>query len=268
MNSNVMNAEHPGLKRLSLVIPIYNEARHLEQFLKAIDQQAVDLQSDALEVELVFIDDCSTDSSLKILESYTFNSKASIIKQPKNQGKGAALRRGIEAACGDIIGIQDADFEYDYTEIPKIIAPILSGRADVSYGSRFKSGEQVHRTFHYGVNRFLTILSNIFSGLYLSDMETCYKFFKSDVIKNIHLESNRFGFEPEITAKIARLKVRVVELPISYFPRNYMEGKKITWRDGVSALGQILYYNLVVPKEKMFKEGLPERYKVSGLHLL
>jgi glycosyltransferase involved in cell wall biosynthesis len=263
-----MNSEQAGPRRLSLVIPVYNEARHLEQFLKAIDQQVVTLKSDDLETELVFIDDCSTDSSLSILESYTFISRATIIKQPKNQGKGAALRRGIEVASGDIIGIQDADFEYDYTEIPKIITPILSGRADVSYGSRFKAGEQVHRTFHYGVNRFLTMLSNIFSGLYLSDMETCYKFFKADVIKNIILESNRFGFEPEITAKIARLKVRVVELPISYFPRNYMEGKKITWRDGVSALGQILYYNLVVPKEKMFKEGLPERYKVAGLHLL
>ena len=273
MTENSMNGEQALQRRLSLVIPVYNEARHLEQFLKAIDQQALSLQSLShegvnLETELVFIDDCSTDSSLAILQSYKFISKASVINQAQNKGKGAALRRGIELASGDIIGIQDADFEYDYTEIPRIIAPILSGRADVSYGSRFKAGEQVHRTFHYGVNRFLTMLSNIFSGLYLSDMETCYKFFKADVIKNINLESNRFGFEPEITAKVARLKLRVVELPISYFPRNYMEGKKITWRDGVSALGQILYYNLVAPKEKMFKEGLPERYKVSGLHLL
>ena len=266
--NNTMGGEQVSSKRLTLVIPVYNEAIHLGPFIKAIDELAQGLQEIQLEAELVFIDDCSTDSSLSILQSYKFTTKTLIIKQTKNQGKGAALRRGIEAASGDIIGIQDADFEYDYTEIPKVIAPILNGRADVSYGSRFKAGEQVHRTFHYGVNRFLTVLSNIFSGLYLSDMETCYKFFKADIIKNIHLESNRFGFEPEVTAKIARLKVRVVEIPISYFPRNYMEGKKITWRDGVSALGQILYYNLMVSKEKMFKDELPECYRVLGLHLL
>lgn len=265
---NVEESKKPARKLLSLVIPIYNEARHLAQFLKGIDQQAQQVQNTLINTELVFIDDCSTDSSLEILQSYNFISKVKIIQQPRNQGKGAALRRGIELADGDIIGIQDADFEYDYSEIPKIIAPILNDRADVSYGSRFKAGEQVHRTFHYGVNRFLTMLSNLFSGLYLSDMETCYKFFKADIIKNINLESNRFGFEPEITAKIARLKIRVVELSISYFPRNYMEGKKIKWHDGVSALGQILYYNLGVSKEKMFKKDLPDRYKVSGLHLL
>lgn len=146
---------------------------------------------------------------------------------------------------------------------------MLNGKADVVFGSRFKkSGAQVHRTFHYLVNRFLTIISNALSGLYLTDMETCYKLFKSEVIKNIQLESKRFGFEPEVTAKIARLKLRVQELGISYYPRNYLEGKKITWKDGVAALWHIIYFNLVAPKENFFKETLPPHYLPKGRQLL
>ena len=132
------------------------------------------------------------------------------------------------------------------------------------FGSRFREGAQVHRTYHYLVNRFLTMLSNLSSGLYLTDMETCYKFFRAEVIQNLNLESNRFGFEPEVTAKIARLKLRVLELPISYYPRNYMEGKKITWKDGVAALRHILYYNFALRDKDCFKEKLPKHFWVGG----
>lgn len=246
--------------KVSLIIPIYNEAGHLEEFLKNLD--ALDL---GIEKELVFVDDCSKDNSWDILNRFTFTSKTIKQKQPQNRGKGAALRTGFEIATGDIIGVQDADFEYSLDDIPAIIEPFIKGKADVVFGSRFKkNAPQVHRTFHYLINRILTILSNIFSGLYLTDMETCYKFFRADILKNINLESNRFGFEPEITAKIARLKVRVMEVPISYFPRTYMEGKKITWKDGVAALRHILYFNLLQKPETFFKSEMPKKYIPSG----
>jgi len=192
-----------------------------------------------------------------------------IEKMPYNQGKGATIRRGFELATGDIIGVQDADFEYSLEDIPMIVAPLVAGKADVVFGSRFKkNGLQVHRTFHYLVNRFLTLLSNALSGLYLTDMETCYKFFKSDILKNIRLESNRFGFEPEITAKMARLKLRILEVPISYFPRNYMEGKKITWKDGVAAVRHIVYFNLFQDVKTFFKPDMPEKYLPKGTQWL
>jgi glycosyltransferase involved in cell wall biosynthesis len=246
--------------KLSLIIPIYNESSHLEQFLTQLDALAL-----AADKELVFVDDCSKDNSFEILSGFKFKSKVIIEKQPKNQGKGAAIRRGFELATGDIIGVQDADFEYSLDDIPAILEPILAGKADVVFGSRFKKNTlQVHRTFHYLVNRLLTMLSNVCSGLYLTDMETCYKFFRAEILKNISLESNRFGFEPEITAKVARLKVRMMEVPISYFPRNYMEGKKITWKDGVAALRHILYFNLWQPKSTFFKPGMPAKYLPKG----
>lgn len=250
--------------KLSLIIPIYNEAAHLERFLEAIDALELPLAK-----ELVFVDDASKDGSAAILEGYAFRSETKFIRAPRNQGKGAALRRGIEAATGDFIGIQDADFEYHFEDIPTLIAPLMDGRADVVFGSRFKSGNhQVHRTFHYLVNRFLTMVSNLFSGLYLTDMETCYKFFRAELIKNIQLESNRFGFEPEVTAKIAKLKVRVFELPISYFPRNYLEGKKITWRDGVAALGHLFVFNFRRTRAESFKPTMPEAYIPAGRQFL
>lgn len=250
---------------LSLVIPIYNEAGHLREFLSQLDAARF-----PIDVEFVFVDDCSKDSSLEILRSFSFqNPRVNILQQEKNQGKGAAVRRGFQEARGEFVVVQDADFEYDISEIPMLLEPLIKGKADVVYGSRFKkSGYQVHRTFHYLVNRFLTIVSNALSGLYLTDMETCYKLFRSEIIKNINLTSDRFGFEPEITAKLARLKVKVFEIPISYFPRSYMEGKKITWRDGVAALWHILYFNLVADKEDFFKTDLPQKYRVKGLQLL
>lgn len=239
--------------RVSLVIPVYNEAAHLEKFLETID--ALDVGVDK---ELVFVDDCSRDGSGDILGRFQFKSSVVRLTQPVNQGKGAALRRGIEAATGDVVGIQDADFEYDPGEIPSLIEPLLKGKADVVFGSRFKHGAQVHRTFHYLVNRFLTLLSNFSSGLYLTDMETCYKFFRADIIKNIRLQAQRFGFEPEVTAKVAGLKCRVMELPISYFPRNYMEGKKITWKDGIAAVRHIIYFNFFQKKSEFYLPAMPE----------
>lgn len=253
-------------KRLtvSLIVPIYNEEVHLKEFLEKLDS----LQLPANK-EIVFIDDKSKDNSLAILQNFSFKSNVKIIPKPKNEGKGAALRTGIDEATGDIIAIQDADFEYDMQELPFLLQPFLDDKADVVYGSRFKKEtRQVHRTFHYLVNRILTLISNILSGLYVSDMETCYKIFKSEIIKNIVLESNRFGFEPEITAKIARLKIRIMELPISYYPRNYMEGKKITWKDGVAALRHLIVYNLFSSPKKYIKPTMPEKYIPKGQNWL
>lgn len=254
------------MKVLSLIIPIYNEAGHLEKFLTQIDE----LSFDGAEKELVFVDDASKDDSLKILQAFQFQTpKVQIHSQEKNQGKGAALHKGFELASGDFIVVQDADFEYDSDDLKVLIVPLLEGKADVVYGSRFKkSGTQVHRTFHYLINRLLTMISNAVSGLYLTDMETCYKLFRAEIIQNIHLESNRFGFEPEVTAKIARLKVRVKEFGISYFPRNYMEGKKITWKDGVAALWHIVYFNFFASKAKFFKPSMPEHYIPKDRQLL
>ena len=250
--------------KVSLVIPVYNEESHLERFCKKIDELQLSVPK-----ELIFVNDKSTDRSGEILKAYPFASDVKIFQQDKNCGKGAALRKGIMQSTGDIIGIQDADFEYDVNDVPRLVQEIVDGNADVVYGSRFKkSGSQVHRTFHYFVNRFLTLLSNLCSGLYLTDMETCYKFFRSEVIKNIELESDRFGFEPEITAKIAALKIRVAEFPISYFPRSYIEGKKITWRDGVAALRHILYYNLVAKKRGFYKAGLDPVFIPKGTQWL
>ncbi|TGL57214.1 glycosyltransferase family 2 protein [Leptospira ognonensis] len=244
----------------SLIIPIYNEGGHLQEFLEKID--LLPLPTDK---ELVFVDDFSKDESREILRSFKFKSKHKILFQEINQGKGAALQRGFLAATGDIILVQDADFEYDMEEIPALLEPLISGKADIVFGSRFKKdGRQVHRTFHYLVNRILTIFSNFLSGLYLTDMETCYKVFRSEIIQNINLESNRFGFEPEITAKVARLKVRVQEYPISYYPRNYLEGKKITWKDGFAALRHIFYFNLIASNQHFFKKDMPKKYIPIG----
>lgn len=257
-----MNAA--ATQKVSLIIPVYNEDDHLERFLAIIDNLELPVAK-----ELVIVNDCSTDNSAKIIEQFCFKSQVTVLTQLQNQGKGAAIRLGIQKATGDFIGVQDADMETDTNEIRKLLLPLLQDQADVVYGSRFKkTNEQVHRTFHYLVNRLLTMVSNILSNLYLTDMETCYKFFRADIIKNIKLESNRFGFEPEVTAKIARLQIRMMELPISYYPRKYIEGKKMNWKDGAAALLHIVYFNTMKKQEDCFFETLPKHYLPKGRNWL
>lgn len=228
-------------KKLSIIIPVFNEIATLETLISQVE--AVD---PGLEKEIVLIDDASTDGTRQLIEQ-GFNEPHFVKKHHQvNQGKGAALRTGFDSATGDIVLIQDADLEYDPNEYPKLLEPILSGKADVVYGSRFMGGEP-HRVlyfWHYAGNKFLTLCSNIFTNLNLTDMETCYKVFKKSVIDELTITENRFGFEPEITAKVAKLRCRVYEVGISYSGRTYDEGKKIGWRDGVRALVCIVKYNL------------------------
>lgn len=226
--------------KLSIIIPVYNERKSLELILARI--QAVNLDQ-----EIIIVDDGSTDGTREFLQKLPeaqANNRVRIFFQDRNRGKGAALRRGIAEAAGEVIVIQDADLEYNPGDYPKLLEPIAAGRAEVVYGSRFLNNPRRVFIFQfYWANRFLTFLSNRCSGLKLTDMETCYKLFKSGLIKSIPLEQNRFGFEPEITAKLARKKVRILEVPISYQGRSRREGKKIKWRDGFNAVWCILKYN-------------------------
>jgi len=224
--------------KLTVVIPVYNEVGTL---LHLIDR----VQEVALEKELVLVDDCSTDGTRELLRQTTFPANVRVLYHEHNQGKGAALRTGFGAATGDVVIIQDADLEYDPREYPKLLAPILAGRADVVFGSRFAGGE-THRVmyfWHFMGNKFLTLCSNAFTNLNLTDMETCYKVFRREVLQRITIEEQRFGFEPEITAKIAKMHLRIYEVGISYDGRTYEEGKKIGWKDGVRALWCIVKYN-------------------------
>jgi glycosyltransferase involved in cell wall biosynthesis len=225
---------------LSVVIPCFNEKNTIKEIIFAVKNSSYKNQ------EIIIVDDFSNDGTREILQNEIAPLVDKIIYQTHNQGKGSALRTGIANATGDIIIIQDADLEYDPKEYLKIITPILENKADVVYGSRFISGEsrRVLYFWHRIANFILTTLSNIFTNLNLSDMETCYKAFRSDIIKKINIEENRFGFEPEITAKIAKTKCRIYEVGISYNGRTYEEGKKITWKDGFRALYCIIKYNL------------------------
>ena len=219
------------MAKLSIVVPVYNEENELPRLIELF--LSVNLPLDA---EWIFVDDKSRDTSLAVLYSLSPKYGFKVIAQDTNQGKGAAVIRGIKEATGDIIMVQDADFEYDPTEIPMLLQPLLDNRADVVFGSRFKhNSAQVHRTYHYFVNRLLTSLSNLLSGLYLSDMETCYKLFRADLLKSMNLVSKRFGIEVEFAAYVAKTRARLFELPISYYPRTRLEGKKINWKDGVAA---------------------------------
>ncbi len=245
--------------KLSLVVPVYNEARHLEEVVHYLMETNF-----PCETEWLFIDDKSKDESLSILRQLALKYGFRVIAQEQNQGKGAAVIRGIREATGDVICIQDADFEYDVRDVPALLQPLIEERADVVYGSRFKkSSFQVHRTYHYFVNRLLTVLSNLFSGLYLTDMETCYKLFRADLLKSMNLQSNRFGIEVEFTAYIAKTAARVFEMPISYYPRTRLQGKKINWKDGVAALWHLVRFNFFVKPAEAFTQ-LPKRYDTEA----
>lgn len=222
--------------KLSVVIPVFNEKDTIREVLDRVRQ--ADLPK-----EIIVVDDGSTDGTRDVLQSMESSGDLKIILHPENKGKGAALRTGFSQVAGDIVVIQDADLEYDPAEYPNLIRPILENKADVVYGSRFLGGPHRVLLFWHSVgNRVLTILSNMLTDLNLTDMETCYKVFRAEILKDISLRENRFGFEPEFTAKVGKRRYRVYEVPISYSGRDYSEGKKIGWKDGVAALYFILKY--------------------------
>ncbi|MEL6544159.1 MAG: glycosyltransferase family 2 protein [Myxococcota bacterium] len=229
------------MKSLSVVIPVYNECESLPILLERV--RSVSLPG--LSREIILVDDCSTDGTRELLrDTIDGSADVQVFYHDENQGKGAALRTGFAATRGDIVLIQDADLEYDPADYGKLLEPILSGKADVVYGSRFVGGES-HRVlffWHSVGNKLLTTLSNMMTNLNLTDMETCYKVFRGEIIRSVQIEEDRFGFEPEITAKVARRGCRIYEVGISYAGRTYEEGKKITWRDGVRALWCIARY--------------------------
>lgn len=235
------------VKKLSIVIPAYNEGKTIHLILNKIKK--VDLIQQ-ISKEIIVVNDCSSDNTEEVVKSYIIENQEmdiKYIKHQKNKGKGAALHTGIQNASGDCVIVQDADLEYDPQEYNVLLQPMVDGFADVVYGSRFMGGN-AHRIlffWHSIGNKFLTFLSNMFTNLNLTDMETCYKLFKTQVIKSIHLKESRFGFEPEVTAKIAKIKhIRIYEVGISYYGRTYEEGKKINWKDGFKAIFCILKYNL------------------------
>lgn len=225
---------------LSVIIPCYNEVDSITKVVQSV------LDATNSECEIIIVDDCSVDGTKQLLAETIEGKLAKVIYQPKNQGKGAALREGFAAATRDIVIVQDADFEYDPSDYPLMIEPIINDQADVVYGSRFKGNrpQRVLYFWHRVGNGLLTLMSNMFTNLNLTDMETGYKAFKREVIQSLTIEENRFGFEPEITAKIARGRYRIYEVGIAYFGRTYAEGKKIGWKDGVWAIWCILKYNL------------------------
>ena len=227
---------------LSIIIPCFNEERTLKKCIERV----LNIAEKSLSLELIIVDDCSTDNSIEIardLEAKNINIR--LLKHERNKGKGAALRTGFKAANGDYIAVQDADLEYDPEDLKKLIVPLIDGKADVVFGSRFLSSG-IHRVlyfWHYLGNRILTFISNMFTDLNLTDMETCYKVFKKEILKEIDICENRFGFEPEIVAKIAQKRLRIYEMGISYYGRTYEEGKKIGFKDGLRALYCIFHYN-------------------------
>ncbi|MEA5470681.1 glycosyltransferase [Spirulina sp. 06S082] len=258
--SKIFQLDYPsqGFQLLSIIIPVYNEEKTIVTTLQKIDE----LPIESLAIEVIIVDDCSQDKTQiyikDFLEKYEGKTKYFYLRHDKNRGKGGALKTGFGIANGDILIVQDADLEYDSDEIPSVINPILKGKADIVYGSRFitKKASRVLYYYHYLANKFLTFLSNIFTNLNMTDIETGYKAFRSEIIKNMIIHSWGFGFEVEVTAKIAKLNCRVYEVPISYYGRTYEEGKKIGFMDGVRAIFLIFYYNLFVSKKKSFRWDL------------
>ena len=228
--------------KLSVLIPVYNEATTIEHVVDRVRQIPAS-------TEIIAVDDASGDGSGDVLERLRAAGKVDqLVRHPKNRGKGAAIRSGIALATGDVVVIQDADLEYDPLDLPTLLGPIADGKADAVFGSRFQGGPHRVLYFWHAVgNNFLTLMSNMFTNLNLTDMETCYKVIRTELLKRLPLRSNRFGFEVEITARLSQAGARIWELPISYSGRTYAEGKKITWRDGFAAIFHILHYNLLPP---------------------
>lgn len=250
--------------KLSVLMPVFNEKNHLKQIVDKV-------LSIPINKELIIVDDMSTDGTREILETFKSLSEVKIIYNDKNMGKGYSITKAISHATGDVIIFQDADLEYDPNDYFKIIKPIVDGKAEVVYGSRYSgSTRKVETTLHVFGNWFLTRLSNIFSGIFLSDMETCYKAFRRELIQNMIIKSNRFGIEPEITAKIAKLNgLNFFEVPITYNARWYDEGKKIGFMDGVRAIGCIIYFNLFVSPQNSFKinrKEMLEKIRTNSLY--
>jgi glycosyltransferase involved in cell wall biosynthesis len=254
----VGNAVPAKTALLSVIIPVHNEARLLDAVLERLNEAPCPVAR-----ELIIVDDGSTDGSLEIARSLRDRHGLTLIEHPSRRGKGAAVISGIDAARGDFICVQDADLEYDPRDLAQLLMPLLEDTADVVYGTRFgRESPQVHRTFHYLVNRSLTTFSNLLSGIYLSDMETCYKVFRADLLKAMRLRSQAFGFEVETTAYVAKVGARVFELPISYAPRTRMAGKKISWSDGLAALVHLVRFNALTSRERAFGP-LPARYRAA-----
>lgn len=235
--------------QLSVIIPCYNERETIEEIVRRVESSEIELK------EIIIVDDFSRDGTRDILAQLGKNPLIRVLLHEINQGKGAALRTGFQHATGDVVVVQDADLEYDPAEYPRLLQPILDGKADVVFGSRFMGGEP-HRVvffWHMVGNKVLTLLSNMMTNINLTDMETCYKMFRREVLDQIDICENRFGFEPEITAKVSRLGCRIYEVGISYAGRTYAEGKKINWKDGFRAIYAILKYNLFAPIRKKRK---------------
>ncbi len=235
-----MSTSQPNSMKLTVVIPCYNERETILELVNKVKEAPVE------PLEIIVVDDGSTDGSTELIREKIEPAVDKVIYHEPNMGKGAALRSGFKEATGDVVIVQDADLEYDPREYPKLMEPIVSGNADVVFGSRFMGGNP-HRVVYYWHmvgNRFLTLLSNMLTNINLTDMETCYKMFRREVIQAIRIQEDRFGFEPEITAKVARGKYRIYEVGISYHGRTYEQGKKIGWKDGVRAIYSILKYNL------------------------